>query len=96
MFFLFNVIAMFLLALVEGLLVGARGGDAEAASSSGILQTLYYLASLLPGLAVAVRRMHDSDRSGWWIVVPFVNLVFLCLDGTRGDNRFGADPKANA
>ena len=50
------------------------------------------LILLVPTLAAGVRRMHDIDRSGWWLVVPIVNLVFLCLKGTRGPNRFGADP----
>jgi uncharacterized membrane protein YhaH (DUF805 family) len=37
--------------------------------------------------------MHDTDHSGWWILLPIVNLIFACTEGTRGPNRFGADPK---
>jgi uncharacterized membrane protein YhaH (DUF805 family) len=54
---------------------------------------------LIPSLAVSVRRLHDSDRSGWWILLgltgigSLVLLVFYLLDGTRGANRHGADPK---
>ncbi len=55
---------------------------------------------LLPSLAVAVRRLHDTDRSGWWLLIgliPLVGgivlLVFFVLEGTRGPNRHGADPK---
>ena len=50
-------------------------------------------------LAVSVRRLHDTDRSGWWLllnIVPFggiVVLVFSCLESTPGPNRFGASPK---
>ena len=40
--------------------------------------------------------MHDQDRSGWWILFPVVNLVFLFIDGTKGPNRFGPDPKDSA
>ncbi len=54
------------------------------------------LALLLPGLAVAVRRLHDVDRSGWWyllVLVPVVGIVVLvvwfCRKGTAGPNRFG-------
>lgn len=61
----------------------------------------YLLAALVPSLAVTVRRLHDIDKSGWWILislVPFVGgivlLVFTVMDGTRGSNQFGADPKA--
>lgn len=60
---------------------------------------LFSLAVLLPGLAVAVRRLHDLDRSGWWILlglIPLVGAVILiiwyCMKGTTGPNRFGPDP----
>jgi uncharacterized membrane protein YhaH (DUF805 family) len=53
----------------------------------------YQLAVLLPSLAVGVRRMHDTDRSGLWLIVPIVNLIFLCFEGNPGENRFGPDPK---
>ena len=69
----------------------------------GFLSTLYYIAVIIPYLAVIFRRLHDTDRSGWWFLIAFIPivgiivlLVFLILDGTRGDNRFGADPKASA
>jgi uncharacterized membrane protein YhaH (DUF805 family) len=61
---------------------------------------LYSLAVFIPNLAVAVRRMHDQDKSGWWILiglVPFIGgiwlLILYLIDGTRGPNRFGPDPK---
>ncbi|MBK5002444.1 DUF805 domain-containing protein [Pseudomonas sp. S31] len=59
-----------------------------------VLSTLANLAMMVPSIAVGVRRLHDSDRSGWWLLLPIVNLVFLCLDSTPGDNRFGRNPKA--
>lgn len=68
--------------------------------SCGVLNPLYALAALLPSLAVNVRRLHDSNRSGWWLLlslVPFVGpvwlLVLMVLGGTRGANRYGEDPK---
>lgn len=58
------------------------------------------IALLIPSLAVAIRRLHDTNRSGWWFLlflIPLVNLVliyFYICEGTKGDNNFGPDPKA--
>ena len=56
---------------------------------------------LLPGIAVSVRRLHDRDKSGWWLLIGFIPLiggilllVWMVMEGDRGDNRFGPDPKA--
>ena len=64
---------------------------------------LFSLAVLLPGIAVAVRRLHDLDRSGWWILlglIPLVGAIILiiwyCMKGTTGPNRFGPDPLGGA
>ncbi len=54
---------------------------------------IFLLASFLPSLAVASRRMHDTNHSAWWYLVPFVNLVFLCTDGDRWTNPRGPSPK---
>lgn len=60
-----------------------------------VLGTLFSLAVLLPGLAVSVRRLHDIDKSGWWVLIAFVPvigiivlLVFFVMPGTDGPNRF--------
>ena len=58
-----------------------------------ILAMLYNFAVLLPAVAVGIRRMHDADHSGWWLLCPIVNLVFACQDSTPGSNRFGENPK---
>ena len=98
MFFLFSTIISVILAVVDEFMGWQfeTGGDII-----GFLSTLYYLAVVLPYLAVIVRRLHDTERTGWWMLIafiPFVGvlilLVFLILQGTRGDNRFGPDPKA--
>ncbi|HEV7659849.1 MAG TPA: DUF805 domain-containing protein [Allosphingosinicella sp.] len=64
------------------------------------LACLYGLVTLIPGLAVTVRRLHDTDRSGWnllWGLLPlvggFILLYFYVSDGDSGPNRFGPDPK---
>lgn len=66
---------------------------------SGVL-AVFLILILLPSLAVTVRRLHDSDRSGWWLLLsllPLIGglilLIFYLLDGTPGHNRFGPDPK---
>lgn len=68
----------------------------------GLFYFLYALAVFIPGLAVLVRRLHDTDRSGWWVfiaLVPLIGgiwlLVLTVLEGTRGSNQYGADPKAS-
>lgn len=62
---------------------------------------LFLLVQLIPTLAVSVRRLHDTNRSGWWyllVLIPIIGglilLIFFCTDGTPGDNRYGPSPKA--
>jgi uncharacterized membrane protein YhaH (DUF805 family) len=66
----------------------------------GGLLFLWWLVMLIPSIAVTIRRFHDQDKSGWMILLVFIPffgglilLVFMLLDGTRGPNRFGPDPK---
>ncbi len=61
-----------------------------------LLSTIYSVGVLVPSIAVAVRRMHDVGKSGWFILIPIYNLVLACSDGDKGDNAYGPDPKANA
>lgn len=74
--------------LIIDSIAGTLGDD-----GTGVFNTLYSLAILLPSLGVAIRRMHDVNKSGWFILVPFYNLILMCTDGTPGMNRFGSDPK---
>ncbi|OGR85014.1 MAG: hypothetical protein A2901_06065 [Elusimicrobia bacterium RIFCSPLOWO2_01_FULL_54_10] len=62
---------------------------------------IYGLAVFVPSLAVAIRRLHDTDRSGWWMLIglipvigAIVLIVFMVMDSTPGDNRFGPNPKS--
>lgn len=80
-FFLFNVIISFVLGFVGGLV------------DFKMLANIYSLAVLIPGIAVGVRRMHDVDKSGWFLLIPIYNLVLACTAGTNGENQYGADPK---
>jgi uncharacterized membrane protein YhaH (DUF805 family) len=74
-------------------------GSFSGSTDTPILSGIFGLAVLLPGLAVAVRRLHDRDKSGWWILIwliPIVGWIILIVwyatEGTRGANRFGPDP----
>lgn len=67
--------------------------------SGGPLIGLLALATFIPSLAVAVRRLHDTDRSGWWLLIGLIPLlgglillIFMISGGTRGPNRYGPDP----
>jgi len=89
MFFLIN----FVIALALGVV--------DAVLGFGLLGGLYALAVLLPSLAVTVRRLHDTGRTGWWILIGLIPLIgiiviliFMVLEGQPGDNAYGPDPKA--
>ncbi len=93
MYALFYIIFYVVLLIIDGIL-------GTTAGSIGLLVGLYSLAFFLPSLAVSVRRLHDTDRSGWWILIgliPIVGgivlLVFMVQDSTPGDNQFGQNPK---
>ena len=86
-FFLGNLIIAFVIGFMEGFL----GWWAHEADS--ILGLIFNLASLIPTIAVGVRRMHDTGRSGWWLLLPIVNLIFLLTDSQPGINQYGSNPK---
>lgn len=68
--------------------------------TGGVLAGIWGLVNLIPMIAVSIRRLHDTDKSGWWlllillIVIGWIWLFVLYVtEGTRGPNRFGPDPK---
>jgi uncharacterized membrane protein YhaH (DUF805 family) len=88
-------------ALISGI-IGLALRAVDYIVGAPVFTWIYALAILLPGLAVVVRRLHDTGRSGWWyliILIPVVGgivlLVFTCLD-SEGDNKYGPNPKAVA
>lgn len=94
MFFLFNVIIAFVAGLLDSMLGLGMG-------TFGILSTLYLLAVFIPGIAVGVRRLHDTGRSGWWLLVALIPVIgvlvllfFLVQDSEPGPNQYGPNPKA--
>ncbi len=91
-----------LVGIVAVILDNALGTDFES-TGNGLISLLLNLALFLPSLAVAVRRLHDTDRSGWWLLIALIPLVgaivllvFFCQDSTPGQNRFGPSPKHQA
>lgn len=79
------------------------GASIIASILDGILgMAIVALGLFVPGLAVGVRRMHDQDKSGWWLLIGLIPIIgwigliiFYLTDGTRGTNQYGPDPKAN-
>ena len=81
---LFNAIISIALVFIGGMM------------GISMLSNIYSLAILVPSIAVGVRRMHDVGKSGWFLLIPIYNLILACTDGVKGENEYGADPKANA
>ncbi|MXP46092.1 DUF805 domain-containing protein [Altererythrobacter luteolus] len=99
MFVLFMIIAAVILSVIEGVL----GMSGMVGGVYGPLTTLFIIAIIIPSLAVQVRRFHDQGKSGWMVLLGFIPLiggiivlVFMCLEGDRGDNEYGPDPKGGA
>jgi uncharacterized membrane protein YhaH (DUF805 family) len=95
MFTLFNIIAYILLTVIAMVL-----GMQSNKHGLNFLTGLYSLLVFLPSLGVTVRRLHDTGRSGWWVLISLVPiiggivlLVFMLLDST-GSNEYGPNPKA--
>jgi uncharacterized membrane protein YhaH (DUF805 family) len=91
-FLLFNVIVLAILSVVDAVVFG---------SGKQFLAILYDLAVLIPSLAVSVRRLHDKDKSGWWVLIALVPIIggllllyWYATPGTEGDNQFGPPPAA--
>ncbi len=96
-FVLFNVLISMVLSFVDLTI-----GTATSTGSIGLLGGLYSLAVFIPSLAVAVRRLHDTGKSGWWVLfglIPvlgwIVLIIFMFIDSQPGDNQYGPNPKAN-
>ena len=94
------VLGVFIAAIVLSIVEGVLGLSGMVGGVYGPLTTILLLGVIIPSIAVQVRRFHDQDKSGWFVLlalIPFIGglavLVFMFLEGTRGPNRFGPDPK---
>jgi uncharacterized membrane protein YhaH (DUF805 family) len=89
-----------LFTVLGGLATGIIDVAAFSNDTLSPFNSIFNILTVLPTLAVSVRRLHDVDRSGWWmlllitIIGGFVVIYWACRPGTPGPNRFGADPLA--
>lgn len=95
MYTLYSFIIMVLAVLIDGLISSNEGG-----LPAGVLFMIYFFASIIPSLAVTVRRLHDTGKSGYWFFIYFVPLIggiwlliLLITEGEVGPNKYGPDPK---
>jgi len=93
-FILFNILISAFLATIDFF-----SGTFNIETGVGLLSGIYSLAVLIPGIAVTVRRLHDTDRSGWWLLIPLIPVIggivlfiFMVQDSTSGDNQYGPNP----
>lgn len=97
-FNLFNFLAAIAIGLMATIIAAGAGGNAASAGEAGV--DFYSLGTMLPALAVNVRRLHDTGRSAWYlllVLIPFVGfalVVFFCQDSQPGSNKYGPNPKA--
>lgn len=100
-FALFSVIVNFgitFACIIVGGIVGGMDGMVGAYSVASVLTWIYTIATFVPGMAVGVRRLHDTGRSGWnllWALLPLVGAIVLlvfCVTDSTGDNRYGPRP----
>ncbi len=94
-FLLFNLLISAFLATIDFF-----SGTFNVETGFGLLSGIYSLAVLVPSIAVTVRRLHDTDRSGWWLFIGLIPIIggivlfiFTILDSTSGDNQYGPNPK---
>ena len=98
MFFLINIIISIVLVIID-----SKTGLLNQEVGYGLFSGIYTLGVLLPSIAVSMRRLHDTGRSGWWLLISFIPLigiivlfVFMVLDSHGEDNQYGSNPKSEA
>ncbi len=101
MYVLFNIIISMVLYIP--LVIGITSESDVLSAIGGGLLMLYVLGTLIPSIAVVVRRLHDTGKSGWYYFVAFIPfiggiwlLVLLATEGDRRENQYGSDPKLEA
>lgn len=96
-FILFNVLISMALGFVDRFI-----GNVNPETGIGVLSGIYTLGVMIPGIAVSVRRLHDTGRSGWWLLITFLPIIgaiiffyFMVLDSDTESNEYGPSPKSN-
>ena len=100
MFVLLNILVIAVIAVIA-IGLGTATDSGSLGTVGVVFLVVYVLAVLIPSLAVQVRRFHDQDKSGWFVLlglIPYIGglstFVFMLIDGTPGPNQYGDDPKA--
>ena len=95
-FYLLVIVVYLVASIVDSMMWSNFGG-----TGYGMMTALAGLALLIPSIAAGARRLHDTDRSGWWLLIAFIPIigaivliVFFVLQGTQGPNSYGEDPSA--
>lgn len=88
MFTLFSIIISIVLTIID-----VSIGTFSLEVGRGLFSTLFSLGVIIPTIAVGVRRMHDVNKSGWFLLIPIYNLILVCTEGDKGSNEYGTDPK---
>ena len=86
MFVLVNLIVVSLFIMLGSAL------GLETDKNGNVLSRIYQVAVLLPTIGVAIRRMHDVNKSGWFMLIPIYNLILELTPGVKGDNKYGPEP----
>jgi len=100
-FILFYVLIDIALAFVDFFVVNPMlGATPDQAAQGGLLELVFALAMVIPSIALAVRRLHDIGKSGWWYLIGLIPLIgalvllyFFVLDSQPGSNQYGPNPK---
>ncbi|MGF1736303.1 DUF805 domain-containing protein [Photobacterium satsumensis] len=94
-FFLFNIVISVALSMIDSAL-----GNPGAGEGAGLIGTIYSLVILIPSIAVGVRRLHDTGRTGWWMLIGLIPLIgwlvlvyFFVQDSQPAVNEYGPNPK---
>jgi len=95
LFLLFNILILIVLSILDQIL-----GTFDSETKKGFISSVYSLAVIIPSIAVSIRRLHDTDKTGWWLLLnliplfgSLVLLIFFISDSQRETNRFGVNPK---
>ena len=100
MFFLIHLLILIGLSFLLVFISGGLVDNGEPSSLGLVIIGGYFLATIVPTLAVTIRRLHDTDKSGWWYLITlvpyigsFIILIFTCMESYHGTNKWGENPK---
>ena len=96
MFQWYNFLIIFGLMIFEYIILEMNLGFSTVipvdGGGQGVLNFIYFLGMIIPSISVCVRRVHDTGKSGWLMLIPIYNLVLYCMKGNQGHNKYGENP----